>query len=57
MINENEDYVMKSELTITVKKLSKYNDRSSVAAKQKNRLSETETCKHLGRKIRRHTYK
>ena len=57
MINENEDYVIKSKFTITVKRLIKYNDRSSVAAKQTNRLRETETRKHLGRKKRRHTYK
>ena len=57
MINENEDYVIKSKLTITVKRLSKYNGRSRVVAKQKNRPRGKETGKHLRRKIKRHTNK
>ena len=40
MIDENEDYVTKSKLTITVKTLSKYNDRNRVAAKQTNKQSQ-----------------
>ena len=40
----------KLKLTITVKTLSKCNDRSRVAAKQTNRLRDTETGKYLDRK-------
>ena len=50
MIDENKGYVAKSKLTITVKTLGKYNDRSRVAAKQTNRLRNTEVDKHLARK-------
>ena len=64
MIDENNDCVTKSKLTITVKTLCKYNDRSRVAAKQKkqtDRLKDTETDKHLSRKhtkgTKRYTYK
>ena len=61
MIYENNGCVTKSKLTITVKTLTKYNDRSMVAAKQTNRLRDTETDKYLGRKhtkvTKRHTYK
>ena len=39
------------------KDTSKYNDRSRVAAKHTNRLRDTETGKHLGRKKKRHTSK
>ena len=35
-IDENEDYVTRSKLTIIVKTLSKYNDWSRVAVKQRN---------------------
>ena len=61
MIDENNGCVTKSKLTITVKTLSKYNDRSMVAAKQRskqrnkqtnkqtNRLRLTKSDKHLGR--------
>ena len=55
MVGDN--YVTKSNLTITVKTLTKYNDRSRVAAKQTNkqtnRLRDKETNKHLGRKIKK----
>ena len=62
MIDENNGCITKSKLTITVKTLSKYNDRNRVAAKQTNKqtYSETETDKHLGRKHTKekiHTYK
>ena len=55
MIDANKDCVTKSNLTMTVKTLRKYNDRIRVAAKQTsnkqaNRLRDTETNKHLGRK-------
>ena len=40
MIDENEDCVTKSKLTITVKTVSKYNERSRVAAKQANKQSQ-----------------
>ena len=40
MIDENEDCITKSRLTMTVKTFSKYNDRSRVAAKQTNRLRD-----------------
>ena len=50
MIDENNGCITKSKLTITVKTLSKYNDRSRVAAKQTNILKDTETDKHLGKK-------
>ena len=40
MIDGNEDCVTKSKLSITVKKLSKYNDSSRVAAKQKNKQTQ-----------------
>ena len=50
MIDENNGCITKSKLTLTVKTLSKYNDRSRVAAKQTNILKDTETDKHLGKK-------
>ena len=34
MTDENEDYVTKSKLKVTVKAFSKYNDRNRVAAKK-----------------------
>ena len=50
VIDNNEDYVTKSKLTIAVKALAKYNDKSRVAVKQTNkqtnRLRDTETGKH-----------
>ena len=45
MIDENNGCVTKSKLTITVKTLSKYNDRSRVAAKQTNKQTDSETQK------------
>ena len=39
MIDENNNCVTKSKLTIIVKKLSKYNDRSWVAAKKTLKLT------------------
>ena len=42
MIDENNDCVTKSKLTITVKTLCKYNDRSRVAAKQKKTNKQTQ---------------
>ena len=57
MIDENNGYVTKSKLAITVKTLSKYNETN----KQSNRLRDTETDKHLGIKHTKgrktHTYK
>ena len=43
IVDGNEDYVTKSKLTVTVKALSKNNDRSRIAAKQTKRLRDTET--------------
>ena len=40
MIDENEDYVTKSKLKITVKAFSKYNDRNRVAVKQTNKQTQ-----------------
>ena len=40
MTSENKDYITKSKLIITVKTLSKYNDGSSVAAKQSNKQTQ-----------------
>ena len=40
MIDENEDYVTKPKLTITVKTFSKYTDRKRVAAKQTNKRTQ-----------------
>ena len=51
MIDGNEDCVTKLKLT----KLSKYNDRSRVTAKQTNRFRNTEAGKQLGRKTKLHT--
>ena len=60
MIDESKGYVTKSKLTSTVKTLSKYIDRSRIAAKQTNkqinRLRDTETSKNLDRKTKRHNY-
>ena len=58
-IDENDDYVTTSKLTIIVKTFSKYNDRSTVAAKQTNkqtnRFRDTETGKKFSRKTKRFT--
>ena len=40
MIEESKDYVTKSKLTITVKALSKYNNRSRVVVKQTNKQTK-----------------
>ena len=57
----NDDCVAKSKLTIAVKRFSRYNDQSKVAAKQTNRLRDTETDKHevenITKGTKRHTYK
>ena len=51
MIDKYKDCTTKSKLAIKVKTVSKYNDRSRVAAKQtKNRLRKTETGKKLRQK-------
>ena len=46
MIDENNDCVTESKLTMTVEKLSKDNDWSRVAAKQTNKQTQTEIDKH-----------
>ena len=51
MIDENKNY-----FTITGKTLSKYNDRSRVAA-QTSRLRDRKTGKQLPRKTKGHTNK
>ena len=53
MIDENRHYIPISKLTI--KALNKYNDRGRIAAKQTNKLRDTETGKQLGRKTNRRT--
>ena len=54
MIDGNNGCRTKSKLTITVKRLRKYNYQSRVVAKQTNkqtkRLRDTKTDKRLGRK-------
>ena len=45
MIDKNNDFVIKSKLTLTVKTLSKYNDRNRVAAKQTNKQTDSDTQK------------
>ena len=40
MIDENEDYLTKSKLTITVKTFSKYNDRNRLVVKQTNKQTQ-----------------
>ena len=45
MIDNNEDYVTKSKLTIAVKALAKYNDKSRAAVKQTNKQTDSETQK------------
>ena len=58
MIDKNNNFVIKSKLTITVKTLSEYNDRSRVAAKQTNKQTDSDTKidKHSGRKTKSYTY-
>ena len=41
MIDEDEDYVTKSKLTITVKTFIKYNDGNTVASKKINRRNQS----------------
>ena len=53
MIDENRYCIPISKLTI--KALSKYNDRGRITAKQTNKLRDTETGKHLSRKTNRRT--
>ena len=62
MIDENNSCITKSKLTITIKTFSKYNDRTGLQPnKQTNRLRDSETDKHLGKKHtkerKRHIYK
>ena len=45
MIDENEDCVAKSKLTITVKIFTKCNERSKVPAKQTNKQTDSEAQK------------
>ena len=45
MIDENNNCVTKSKLTITVKLFSKYNERSRLAAKRTNKQTNSETQK------------
>ena len=46
MIDKSNGCITKSKLTITVKTLNKYNDRSKVAPKQTNKRTNKETNKH-----------
>ena len=58
MIDENEDYVTKPKLTITVKTFSKYTDRKRVAAKQTNKRTQRNRKQQIYRhKNKKHTYK
>ena len=50
--DEDEDFASKSKLPITVKTLSKYNERIRVTAKQTN--THTEAGKTIGRKTKEH---
>ena len=56
MIDNNEDYVTKSKLTIAVKALAKYNGKSRVAVKQTNKQTDSETQKLANIKAEKHTY-
>ena len=47
MIDKNNNFVIKSKLTITVKTLSEYNDRSRVAAKQTNKQTQTQKLTNI----------
>ena len=62
MIDENNGCITKSKLTTTIKTLTKYNDRSRVAANQsKKRNQRRRIDKNVGRKHTKerkmHTYK
>ena len=56
--DEDEDSASKSKLPITVKTLSKYNERITVTAKQTNKQTNkhthTEAGKVIGRKTKEH---
>ena len=54
--DEDEDFASKSKLPITVKTLSKYNERITVTAKQTNKQTHTHTeaGKAIGRKTKEH---
>ena len=54
--DEDEDFASKSKLPITVKTLSKYNERIRVTAKQTNTQTNTHTeaGKTIGRKTKEH---
>ena len=54
MIDNNEDYVTKSKLTIAVKALAKYNDKSRVAVKQTNKQTNKQTQRHRNWQTLRH---
>ena len=58
MIDENEDYLTKSKLTITVKTFSKYNDRNRLVVKQTNkqtqRYRKQEKCVQKKKHTNRH---
>ena len=49
MVSENEDCHRKSKLTITVKTLNKYNDRSSQAAQQTRKKNSEAQTKHTNK--------
>ena len=51
----DDNYVTKSNLTITVKTLTKYNDRSKVAAKQTNKQTDSVT-NIWAEKLKKKTY-
>ena len=56
MIDENEDYVVKSKLTITVKTFTKYNDKNRVAAKQTNKQIQRHRKQQNMRQKNKKTY-
>ena len=56
MIDENEDYVAKSKLTITVKTFTKYNDKNRVAAKQTNKQIQRHRKQQNMRQKNKKTY-
>ena len=57
MIDENNNCVTKSKLTITVKTPSKYNDRRRVAAKQTKTNKQSKSHRQNIKRTKRHTYK
>ena len=56
MIDKNNDFVIKSKLTLTVKTLSKYNDRNRVAAEQTNKQTQTRRNWQIFRKKNKKLY-